>query len=105
MCCPYHKDAGSGSAGAAASSAAGPPPMKRARVEKTQCDWTGNYGDLLAKHLPNDCAVHPVPCPDGCGEKLKRSELKAHSAECVKRLEECEICGAKMKPKEMAAHK
>ncbi|CAD7949616.1 unnamed protein product [Amoebophrya sp. A120] len=68
------------------------------------CTWTGSYGDLLAKHLA-ECECQIVDCPRGCGESMQRRNLTVHEAHCQKLLVECSICGEKMKPDAVEAHR
>ena len=68
------------------------------------CDWTGNYGDLLTKHIA-ECAYAEIDCPHGCGERFLRGQLSTHEEGCEKGYEECGICGVMVKIGGMAGHR
>lgn len=78
---------------------------KRARVQddEVQCDWTGSYDDLLAKHL-SECPHHVIACPHGCGESLARGALTTHATTCIKNFIVCSICGDLVRPDAMEKH-
>jgi len=61
-------------------------------------------GDLLAKHL-GECPRYPVPCPNKCGEILVRASLAPHRMVCECGFEECIICGDRVAPGGMVAHR
>ena len=67
------------------------------------CDWTGNYGDLLTKHIA-ECVYAEIDCPHGCGERFLRGQLSTHEEGCEKGYEECAICGVMVKIGGMAGH-
>ena len=68
------------------------------------CDWTGCYGDLLAKHLPA-CLLEPAPCPRGCGKLgLRRKDLDEHLDRHCSVGERCEICGRNVPVAGLAEH-
>ena len=68
------------------------------------CDWAGNYGDLLTKHIA-ECAYAEIDCPHGCGERFLRGQLSTHEEGCEKGYEECGICGVMVKIGGMAGHR
>lgn len=88
----------------ATAAATGESPAKRARTDLPCCTWEGAYTDLLAKHLL-ECVCHPVPCPLGCGETMKRRDVDEHKAVCVKSFEECPICCELVRPGTIEAHR
>lgn len=106
--CPYHKPAGSAStAGSATSEERSAKRQKRedlTSLDAPSCDWSGTFGDLLAKHLAA-CPCRPMPCPNGCGAAILRGELVRHEATCPKKCERCTICGELVRPGTMVDHR
>mmetsp|Transcript_93682 Transcript_93682/g.200993 ORF Transcript_93682/g.200993 Transcript_93682/m.200993 type:complete len:379 (-) Transcript_93682:119-1255(-) len=114
--CPYHPKNTAQSAAADESESApvaslasghdqdGAPRAKRARTTPDQCDWAGNYTDLLAKHL-GECPYHKILCPNGCGETLRRMDLEAHAPACATNFEACPICNERVRCGSMSAHR
>ena len=104
----------SSSVAAASSSAA--YPKKRQRSEDvdganpqedtgpTECGYVGSYADLIGKHLLV-CELHPVECPQGCGERVLRKNLAQHARACTSNFQACGICGELVKPDDMPAHR
>lgn len=105
---------------AAASSSQAPPRKKRrknagAEVEAPQpseddataqyCEWEGEYGDLLSKHLPHDCALHSALCVRGCGKFVKKGRRDHHAKKCKKNFDICDICGMLVRPWKMESHR
>ena len=82
-----------------------PPPKKRkaAAAVVEACDWTGSYGDLLAKHL-GQCDFEAAPCARGCGADVRRKDVARHlAAECSVGAR-CEICQKHVPTSGKAAH-
>ena len=110
-------DAQSADIGGAARSSSAAYPKKRPRVDSDdlemeedgdegpkECAWTGQYGDLIGKHL-SDCGLHPVECPRGCGAVVRRRGLEKHAVVCKTNFEACGVCGELVKPEDMQAHR
>lgn len=95
--------------GAAEGEDVAPHAAKRPRLELEKavalnvCTWKGSYGDLLSKHLC-DCPLHPIPCPQGCGQVLPRGEMASHRLSCERSFEDCWICGDRVPIGGMSAH-
>lgn len=70
----------------------------------TACEWTGSYGDLLAKHLFHDCKFEKISCPFGCGVRIRRRDTEKHKKSCRELLVACEICGDLVLPEARAQH-
>ena len=77
---------------------------KSPAISAKYCDWTGSYGDLVAKHIGR-CGFCQVLCPDGCGQRVRRDKLDEHKEGCTKTMEECSICKALVKPGGMSEHR
>mmetsp|Transcript_79549 Transcript_79549/g.208911 ORF Transcript_79549/g.208911 Transcript_79549/m.208911 type:complete len:386 (-) Transcript_79549:20-1177(-) len=88
----------------AGSESTSPKQPEEPETEEFHCDWEGDYGELLAKHI-GECRFHLVDCPKGCGEKLMRKDLGAHADSCAKSFVKCEICGDPLRPGEMGQHR
>ncbi|CAD7964452.1 unnamed protein product [Amoebophrya sp. A120] len=65
------------------------------------CQWKGEYGDLMGKHLAN-CQFAKVTCE--CGLAIRRKDRNAHKLICPSLLVACKICGLKVKPADLAVH-
>ena len=80
--------------------------MRRGGAEHATgcCDWTGNFGDLLTKHVA-ECSYVQIDCPHGCGGRFLRGQLSTHEEGCEKGYEECGICGVMVKIGGMAGHR
>ncbi len=70
--------------------------------------FTSTYSDVINNHWPK-CKSHPVPCPNECGEDLKRSEVDMHvTCECELTVVQCDFadsgCEVKLTRIEMADH-
>ncbi|XP_011409491.1 PREDICTED: TNF receptor-associated factor 5-like, partial [Amphimedon queenslandica] len=58
------------------------------------CQWMGTIKGIDT-HL-NSCTYQLVPCTNGCGEKMRRSELETHLTDnCTKRMVTCQYCNQK----------
>ena len=87
---------------------ANPQEDKRASPDlddgPTECGYVGSYADLIGKHLLV-CELHPVECPQGCGERVLRKNLARHAGVCTSNFQACGICGELVKPDDMPAHR
>ena len=52
------------------------------------CEWIGDLKDLQDHH--NQCRI---PCPFGCSEHARSSDMKEHTHHCPNRMISCENCG------------
>ena len=67
------------------------------------CGWSCTIG-LLVSHV-ECCDMCPVPCSLGCGDTLKRKELKRHeNDECLERDRICEFCLIDTKESQYSVH-
>ena len=74
------------------------------------CDWVGNLGDLkdhldATKKGPRRCLFSKLPCPKGCGQSIRHTDLDYHlEKECPKRDSICEYCGERLFYAELNKH-
>ena len=63
---------------------------------KHECPWIGMLEDvqshLSSSTVEGDCKYVKLDCPQGCGMRIPRQELKKHELECCKRPYCCEYC-------------
>lgn len=84
----------------------------RCRYKSEGCDWVGNLGDLRdhldAKKGPRRCLFTKLPCPKGCGQNIRRTDLNDHQQHCPHQCVGCEFanvgCTEKVKRKDLVQH-
>lgn len=67
---------------------------KRPRTDRS-CAWSGSYSDLFDQHL-TVCESAPVQCGH-CAASFPRRDIEQHEQTCEHRLEQCPICGERMR--------
>ncbi len=111
--CPHHREVQERAAvspGGASSTMGGggdgEPASKRRRPDPDAegCDFVGEYGDLLSRHL-GECPFVDVPCAKGCGQRVQRRLLESHYEVCSTNYENCEICGERVRAGKMGEHR
>ena len=81
----------------------------RCRYKSEGCDWVGNLRDLRdhldAKTGPRRCLFSKLPCPKGCGQNIRHTDLNDHlQKDCPKRDSICEYCGERLFYDELNKH-
>ena len=71
-------------------------------------DYESTYKDVVTNHWLK-CPFHPVPCPNKCGENLKRQNLQHHvNKDCPLTVVNCDFhyagCEVQLPRKDMPAH-
>ena len=67
------------------------------------CSWKGELGGLEG-HFTT-CLFESVPCPNDCGEKVKRHALDHHTqTECPLHIVKCQYCSFEDKPSALDDH-
>ena len=69
----------------------------------TGCKWAGTQ-ENLESHLALDCGEVVCVCTMGCGNKVKRSEMKTHLESCELRFVECKYCKVSITLKNSVSH-
>ena len=80
--------------------------IKGLKVEcpNNDCSWKGELGDLEG-HFTT-CSYESVPCPNDCGEEMKRYALDHHTqSSCPLRVVKCRYCSVEDKVNALADHK
>ena len=80
--------------------------IKGLKVEcpNSGCSWKGELGDLEG-HFTT-CLYESVPCPNNCGEEMKRVLLDDHTQNsCPLHTVKCQYCSVESKVNALADHK
>ena len=71
------------------------------------CGREGVFALITTSHYTT-CTSFPLPCPAGCGETVKRGDMKHHLATCEEELVACEYlqigCDSVIKRKDLNKH-
>ena len=52
----------------------------KVKCQNEGCPWRGELGDLK-RHLDTNCVMEEAECKYGCGNRMRRKELKVHEHE------------------------
>lgn len=84
----------------------------RCSGEKYTCEYcnsfSASYHKVSEEHWP-ECPAHPVKCPNGCKDELKRSDLNKHLAcDCPQTMVQCDLahfgCEVRLPRAQMMSH-
>ena len=84
----------------------------RCSGEKYTCEYcnkySASYHKVSEEHWP-ECPGHPVKCPNGCEDELKRSDLNKHLAcDCPQTIVQCDLahfgCQVRLPRSQMTSH-
>ncbi len=76
--------------------------INSAPVKCPQCGWEGDYQNYEKHELK--CSSPLVPCPQGCGLSIKRSQIVGHNQVCRFRRVVCKDCKAELVYEELLLH-
>jgi len=72
------------------------------QVKCPQCGWTGEYQAFVLHE--EKCSPATLPCPQGCGITLRRTQMAHHMSECRFRLVTCKDCKNPILYQELLIH-